>query len=305
MSNDDDSRDHHHRILHHGGIHGNFISSPASAIDVLLSSPSPGSATLVSSPSRGSSSKLSGVGYRSTPSIPGSLSNLSASFASSSLFGGLMEDDATIVIRSSSWFLKGRSRSYHDDDFFVRMAKVAQAIMPLLLASSNKLFSQTTSTSLSVATEKLKLDHSSELSAPRKKYSREFELFICNILKKTGLSSIVLLLALKYIHRLRLAYPGVCPTSGSEYRLFSVAMILANKYLEDRTFTNKTWASLTAMPISEVNIMEREFLTILDFNLGVNEVEFSSWISAIEDFLKEFGTPSWQPEDLLAIDARS
>lgn len=216
-----------------------------------------------------------------------------------------MEDDATIIIRSSAWFLKGRSRSYHDDEFFMRMAKVAQAVMPLLLASSNKFLDLTKSASLSMATERSNPENSSELAIPRKRYSREFELFICNILKKTGLSSLVLLLALKYIHRLRLAYPGVCPTSGSEYRLFSVAMILANKYLEDRTFTNKTWASLTAMPISEVNIMEREFLTILDFNLGVNEVEFSSWISAIEGFLKELGTPSWPPEDLSAISARS
>lgn len=288
------------RHYHSQGRKYNNISSPVSALEIPLSS------TLGLTPLRGDA--LIGEGCRSTPSIIGRDSNLLP--VSFGVIKVKEENAAMVSIRASVWFINGRGRSYNDDDFFSRMAKITQAVMPLLLNTSNiSSFNTFSTSSLSRATERLKLEkHSNELSDSsngnknqpeahfqRKRYSREFELFICNILKKTGLSSIVLLLALKYIHRLRLAYPGVAPTTGAEYRLFSVAMILANKYLEDRTFTNKTWASLTAMPITEVNIMEREFLTILDFDLCINEIEFSNWISAIEGFLEAIGVP---PEPL-------
>lgn len=203
------------------------------------------------------------------------------------------ETSATRTIRQSAWFVRGRGRSYHDDDFFLKMARVALVIMPSLLKGNGDHYYDNADNKEDTG-KQADGDGSNPLNLPSSppsfspiKYGREFEFFICNILRRTGLSSIVLLLALKYIHKLRTAYPTVSPTAGAEYRLFSVAMILANKYLDDKTFTNKTWATLTAMSINEVNIMEREFLSILNFDLTVNEREFVGWINSIEAFLNE------------------
>lgn len=53
-----------------------------------------------------------------------------------------------------------------------------------------------------------------------------------------------MLLALYYIFQLRAAYPNIQANMGSEVRLFTTALILANKFLDDNTFTNKVCLGL-------------------------------------------------------------
>lgn len=66
-----------------------------------------------------------------------------------------------------------------------------------------------------------------------------FKLFCQKLLKSTQISSTYVLLALYYIYRLRAAYPSIRGSMGSEVRLFTTALVLANKFLDDNTFTNK------------------------------------------------------------------
>lgn len=66
-----------------------------------------------------------------------------------------------------------------------------------------------------------------------------FRTFCQNIIKATQISSSCILVALFYIYRLRFAYPSIRGSMGSEVRLFTTALILANKFLDDNTFTNK------------------------------------------------------------------
>lgn len=66
-----------------------------------------------------------------------------------------------------------------------------------------------------------------------------FRLFCQNIIKSTQISSSCIVVALFYIYRLRFAYPSIRGSMGSEVRLFTTALVLANKFLDDNTFTNK------------------------------------------------------------------
>jgi hypothetical protein len=66
-----------------------------------------------------------------------------------------------------------------------------------------------------------------------------FKLFVQKVLKATQISCTCMILALHYIQRLRTAYPAIRASIGSEVRLFTTALVLANKYLDDNTFTNK------------------------------------------------------------------
>ena len=149
-----------------------------------------------------------------------------------------------------------------------------------------------------------------------------FTNFIFGIIKATNLTSMALFLALKYIYRVRQSTspsmdysdtshaepsksdachanfggpnksgggyrkggpPLFMPNFGFEYRVFCTAVILACKYLDDKTYTNKSWSKITGIRNEELNRMEREFLTLLNFELSVPELEFIEWIRVVEE----------------------
>lgn len=59
---------------------------------------------------------------------------------------------------------------------------------------------------------------------------------------------------------------------------------IANKFLDDNTFTNKTWSDVSGMKVTDLNIMELEFLDVLHFGLFVKKDEFERWKVAIVNF---------------------
>ncbi|OAD81343.1 cyclin, partial [Phycomyces blakesleeanus NRRL 1555(-)] len=101
--------------------------------------------------------------------------------------------------------------------------------------------------------------------------------FCQQLIKATQISCACIVLALYYVNRLREAYPFVQGSIGSEVRLFTTALVLANKYLDDNTFTNKTWADVSHIPVHELNIMEVEFLSALNYRIHVPHQQFFSW----------------------------
>ncbi|KAI8812452.1 cyclin PHO80-like protein, partial [Cladochytrium replicatum] len=105
-----------------------------------------------------------------------------------------------------------------------------------------------------------------------------FSRFCEEILKATSLAFSVLLLALKFIHRLKTRHPLLKGAEGSECRLMVCSLMLAMKVLLDNTYTNRTWNKVSKIPIEELNVMEIEFLLQLNFDLYVDEDEYFSWI---------------------------
>lgn len=65
--------------------------------------------------------------------------------------------------------------------------------------------------------------------------------------------------------------------------LFGVTDVhLANKFLDDSTFTNKTWSDVSGMKLQDLNTMEAEFLEALGYELFVHRYEFDQWRNALE-----------------------
>lgn len=56
---------------------------------------------------------------------------------------------------------------------------------------------------------------------------------------------------------------------------------IGNKFLDDNTFTNKTWSEVTGMKVRDLNVMELEFLDVLRFKLFVKNDEFDRWKAAL------------------------
>jgi len=119
-----------------------------------------------------------------------------------------------------------------------------------------------------------------------------FRKFCLDVLSATLLSPSVILLSLKYIRKLMLNLKSsnkiVNTGDGAEYRFFTGALILANKFLDDNTFTNKTWADITGMKIKDVNHLEMQFLSGIDFRLFTTPSEYSEWLASLTQFTGQY-----------------
>ncbi|GBB86976.1 hypothetical protein RclHR1_13420005 [Rhizophagus clarus] len=112
-----------------------------------------------------------------------------------------------------------------------------------------------------------------------------FKKFCKDVISATQVSHSVILLSLLYIHRMKINNPTIKGQNGSEYRTFTVALMLANKFLDDNTYTNKTWSEVTNIPVSEINTMEMEFLSSLDYELYVSERQYFEWVRKMDTFI--------------------
>ncbi|ORX52391.1 hypothetical protein DM01DRAFT_1336759 [Hesseltinella vesiculosa] len=132
--------------------------------------------------------------------------------------------------------------------------------------------------------------HTPSSSGPQPGVSHPFKKYCRSILQATQLSESVVLLSLKYVAILLRNQPYLRGAEGSEYRLYTVALMLANKFLDDNTFTNKTWSDISGMKVFELNLMELEFLQVLKFALFIRKREFDDWKSVLYTFrAKSYG----------------
>ncbi|KAL0091425.1 hypothetical protein J3Q64DRAFT_1723590 [Phycomyces blakesleeanus] len=109
-----------------------------------------------------------------------------------------------------------------------------------------------------------------------------FKRFVLQVLTATRLTESVVYLAMKFIAILLYSNPTIEGDEGSEYRLLIVALMLSNKFLDDITFTNKTWAEVSGMKLQDLNVMEAEFLDALDYNIFVRDTEYNHWKTVLD-----------------------
>jgi hypothetical protein len=62
--------------------------------------------------------------------------------------------------------------------------------------------------------------------------------------------------------------------------------MLGNKFLDDNTYTNKTWAEVSGISVQEVHIMEVEFLSNMRYSLYTSKEKWEAW----HKVLGKFGT---------------
>ncbi|KAJ1549701.1 hypothetical protein HK096_010993, partial [Nowakowskiella sp. JEL0078] len=68
---------------------------------------------------------------------------------------------------------------------------------------------------------------------------------------------------------------------GSEIRLFTIALHLADSYINDASFTTKSWSEASKLPANEIATMQREALMFLNWNIYISKEEFELWIEEI------------------------
>lgn len=137
------------------------------------------------------------------------------------------------------------------------------------------------------AAEKVKERPSDSTVPALSSYTRPgtaYKKWVNSILTTTQVTQNVILLALLFVYRLKSRNAKVNGSPGSEYRLLTVALMLGNKFLDDNTYTNKTWAEVSGIAVKEIHVMEVEFLSNMRYGLLVSKEQWEDWLKKLACF---------------------
>ncbi|KAJ6480799.1 hypothetical protein C8R47DRAFT_598356 [Mycena vitilis] len=110
-------------------------------------------------------------------------------------------------------------------------------------------------------------------SASTTNYLPKFTSFVTTVLSRAEVTPPTLLVALAYTHRAR-PHLSIALEEWALERVFLGALIAASKYTNDSTLKNVHWALCTGVfGKRDVGRIEREFLDVLDWELGVREAD--------------------------------
>ncbi|KAJ7781531.1 hypothetical protein B0H16DRAFT_1710730 [Mycena metata] len=76
------------------------------------------------------------------------------------------------------------------------------------------------------------------------------------------------------------------------FRLIVLGCMLANKWLDDHTFSNKTWHTISNVPIQTLNRLESLALDIFAYDLSVPSSDWSQWLSHLVSYHQLSSSPS-------------
>ncbi|TFK23173.1 hypothetical protein FA15DRAFT_621339 [Coprinopsis marcescibilis] len=111
--------------------------------------------------------------------------------------------------------------------------------------------------------------------------------FIAYALHRTKLHTSVSFAALVLLQRLKARFPTARGSSG--HRLFISAFMIASKVICDDTYSNKSWGIVAQgmFTLREINQMEREMCSYLDWELTVDEPILSNFEKAVRQEFSE------------------
>lgn len=68
-------------------------------------------------------------------------------------------------------------------------------------------------------------------------------------------------------------------------RMFLASLIAASKYLQDRNYSNRAWAKISGLQVTEINVNERAFLGMIHFELHLKADDFQRWTARLAELI--------------------
>ncbi|KAI0650346.1 hypothetical protein C8Q79DRAFT_902340 [Trametes meyenii] len=75
------------------------------------------------------------------------------------------------------------------------------------------------------------------------------------------------------------------------FRLVLLGCMLANKWLDDHTFSNKTWHTISNVPVRSLNKLEALALDIFQYDLSIARQQWSNWLSELLAYHASLSSP--------------
>lgn len=142
----------------------------------------------------------------------------------------------------------------------------------------------------------LMADYVSEMATrvvmPRSSVTSAFRKFVSQILTSTRLPSTTILLGMNYLaKRINMMHAAGQNnhTEGEIWRMLTIALLLGSKFLDDNTFQNKSWSEVSGIPVRELNTMEYEWLSAINWVLYVNldeSQDYKAWLANWKEWLE-------------------
>ena len=66
------------------------------------------------------------------------------------------------------------------------------------------------------------------------------------------------------------------------------SLLIATKFLDDQYFENSFYATIGGITLKEINMIEKEFLFLINYSLYVSEEDFCNYYEKIRDFSLQF-----------------
>ncbi|KAG6903343.1 hypothetical protein C0995_013096 [Termitomyces sp. Mi166 len=79
--------------------------------------------------------------------------------------------------------------------------------------------------------------------------------------------------------------------ASAPFRLIVLGCMLANKWLDDHTFSNKTWHNITNVPIQALNKLESLTLDMFAYDLTISSRDWSQWLSHLMSYHMSIASP--------------
>ncbi|KAF8974648.1 hypothetical protein BDZ97DRAFT_1947510 [Flammula alnicola] len=81
--------------------------------------------------------------------------------------------------------------------------------------------------------------------------------------------------------------------ASAAFRLVVLGCMLANKWLDDHTFSNKTWHSISNIPIQTLNKLESLTLDIFSYDLSISSQQWSQWLAHVMSYHMSLSSPTY------------
>ena len=134
--------------------------------------------------------------------------------------------------------------------------------------------------------------------------SSDFRNFVSQILSSTRLPSSTILLGLCYlVNRLTtLSSVGVFNCGEDQlHRMLTVSLLLGSKFLDDNTFQNRSWSEVSNIPVSDLNVLEREWLEAFEWELHLDIEDSEGFLLWHQRWLRFLSNKAAQMDHLAQV----
>ncbi|ORX49222.1 hypothetical protein BCR36DRAFT_353586 [Piromyces finnis] len=113
--------------------------------------------------------------------------------------------------------------------------------------------------------------------------------YLCHVIRQSKMSLYTLKCAIIYFVRISRQLQDKRWKSKIRLfcgrRMFLGSVIIASKYLYDRTYSNSMWAKILGLDIKEVNSIQMDFLEAINYDLFISKELDDIWSQMLENFI--------------------